>query len=46
MVATNPEAADVSDALQSLTLEERAELVDLAEDSSYVTPRVMSHLKE
>lgn len=42
----NPEASQVSDALESLTLEERAELVALAEDSSYVTPRVMSHLKE
>jgi hypothetical protein len=46
MAAMNPEASQVSDALESLTLEERAELVALAEDSSYVTPRVMSHLKE
>lgn len=46
MVPTNPETSHVSDALESLTPEERAELVALAEDSSYVTPRVMSHLKE
>ncbi|AWR20705.1 hypothetical protein [Aurantimicrobium photophilum] len=46
MVATNSEASQVSDALESLSEEERAELVALAEDSSYVTPRVMSHLKE
>lgn len=46
MAETNPETPQVSDALESLTPEERAELVALAEDSSYVTPRVMSHLRE
>ncbi|WP_280797762.1 hypothetical protein [Aurantimicrobium minutum] len=40
-----PDSA-LAQACESLTEEEREEILALSEDSSYVTPRVMSHLKE
>lgn len=46
MDGTIPPESALGQALESLSAQEREEILALSEDASYVTPRVMSHLKE